>query len=167
MPCPVCICSNYKHNTFHTTLDPSTKGNIIVWEEWVTKSVPITKKCKDGSIEKKEVRNVFLEKVHTSIEKLVDLTQNHLSNFSRYIYNIKHQFERLRRLRETLTQNDVMVHIDYSENYGCKYTREIKDTRIGGGNHLIYLGGDRVESFASLSACLQHDATATWAHLDY
>jgi hypothetical protein len=23
-----------------------------------------------------------------------------------------------------------------------------------------------VESFASLSACLQHDATATWAHLD-
>lgn len=173
MSCMYRTCSSCRHKTFRTTLDPSTKGNIIIWEEWVTKSVPITKKCKDGSTEVKEVRNAFLEKRHTSIEKLVDLTQDHLSNFSRHIYNIKHQFERLRRLRESLTQNDVVVHIDYSENYACKYTREIKETHFGGGNQqvtlhtgVMYLGGGRVESFASLSHCLQHNATATWAHLD-
>lgn len=126
-----------------------------------------------GPHEVKEVRNVLLEKRHTSIEKLVELTQDHLSNFSRHIYNIKHQFERLRSLRETLTQNDVVIHIDYSENYSCKYSREIKETHFGGGNQqvtlhtgVIYHSGGRVESFASLSACLQHDATATWAHLD-
>lgn len=63
--------------------------------------------------------------------------------------------------------------MDYSENYTCKYTREIKETHFGGGNQqvtlhtgVIYLGRGRVESFVSLSACLQHNATAMWAHLD-
>ncbi|KAI4829768.1 hypothetical protein KUCAC02_001438 [Chaenocephalus aceratus] len=162
-------CSNCKDKTIQTTLDPSTKGNIIVWEEWINKSVLVAQKSKDGSTQEREVRKVFPEKRHTSI---VELTQDHLSNFSLHIYNIKHQFERLRKLRETLTQNDVVVHIDYSENYACKYTREIKETHFGGGNEqvtlhtgVIYLGSGRVESFASLSACLQHDAIATWAHL--
>ena len=78
------------------------------------------------------MKNVFLEKRHTSIDKLLNLTQDHLSTFSRHIYNIKHQFERLRRLRKTLAPNDVMVHIDYSEIYTGKYTREIKETYFGG-----------------------------------
>lgn len=171
MSCMYRTCSSCKHKTFPTTLDPSLKGNIIIWEECVTKSVP--KKGTDGSTEEKEVRNVFLEKRHTSIEKLVELTQDHLSNFSRHIYNIKHQYERLRKLRESLTQNEVVVHVDYSENYACKYTREIKETHFGGGNQqvtlhtgVIYLSGEKVKSFASLSACLQHNAIATWAHLD-
>ncbi|KAK0136538.1 hypothetical protein N1851_027353 [Merluccius polli] len=93
MSCMYRTCSNCKHKTFHTTLDPSTKGNVNIWEERVTRSVPITKKCKDGSTEEKEVRNVLIEKRHTSVEMLVDLIQDH-------IYNIKHQFERLRRLRD-------------------------------------------------------------------
>jgi len=92
---------------------------------------------------------------------------------SAHIYNIKHQYERMRKLRESLSQNEVVVHIDYCENYTCKYTREIKETHFGGGNQqvtphtgVIYLSGEKVQSFASLSACLQHNAIATWAHLD-
>ena len=166
-------CNTCKDKTFPTTLDPSTKGNIIAWDEWVTKSVPLIKKCKDGSTEEKEVKNVLLEKRHTSIEKLVELTQDHLPNLSRHIFNIKHQFERLRSLRENLNQNDIVVHIDYTEHHACKYTREIKETHFGGGNQqvtlhtgVLYVSGGKVDSFASLSACMQHDATATWAHLD-
>lgn len=111
---------------------------------------------------------MLLDKRYTSIEKLVELTQDHLPDFSRHIFNIEHQFERLRNLRD-----DVVIHIDYSENYVCKYTREIKETHFGSGNQqvtlhtgVLYLGGGKVESFASLSACMQHDAIATWAHLD-
>lgn len=171
MSCMYRTCSNCKNKKFPTTLDPSLKENIIIWEEWVTKSVP--KKSTGGPTEEKEVRNVFLEKRHTSIEKLVELTQDHLSKFSRHIYNIKHQSERLRKLRESLTENEVVVHVDYSENYACKYSREIKETHFGGGNQqvtlhtgVIYLSGGKVKSFASLSDCLQHNAIATWAHLD-
>ena len=65
------------------------------------------------------------------------------------------------------------MHVDYSENYSCKYSKEIKETHFGKGNEQVtlhtgvtYLSRGRVEAFASLSACLQHDAVATWAHLD-
>lgn len=132
-----------------------------------------TKKVTVGRTEEKEVRKAFLEKRHTSIEKLVELTQDNLSNFSRHIYNIKHQSERLRKLRESLTQNEAVVHVDYSENYACKYSREIKETHFGGGNQqvtlhtgVIYLSRGKAKSFASLSDCIQHNAIATWAHLD-
>ncbi|KAI2655701.1 hypothetical protein H4Q32_024298 [Labeo rohita] len=64
------------------------------------------------------MRNVFLEEKHTSTEKLVELTQDHLSNYSRHIYNIKHQSERLGKLRESLTQNEVVVHVDYKACHG-------------------------------------------------
>ncbi len=40
MSCMYRTCSNCKNKTFPTTLDPSLKENIIIWEEWVTKSVP-------------------------------------------------------------------------------------------------------------------------------
>lgn len=49
MTCMYRTCSNCKNKTFQATMDPSNKGNIIVWEEWVTKSVAMEKKCKDGS----------------------------------------------------------------------------------------------------------------------
>lgn len=95
-----------------------------------------------------------------------------LDKFAIHVYNIQHQFQRLKSLRESLTEKDVVIHIDYSENYSCKYSREVKDTHFGGGNEQVtihtgvkYLSGGR-KSFASLSACLKHHAIATWAHLD-
>lgn len=151
--------SKCKDKLFPITRDPSTNGNIITQDEWETKSVPLTKKYKDGAMDAKDIRNVLLEKRHTST--------------SRHIYNARHQFQRLRSLRETLTRNDIVVHIDYSEIYAYKYNREIRETHFEGGNKqvtlhigVLCLGGGKVESFASLSECLQHDATATWAHLD-
>lgn len=50
--------------------------------EWITKFVPITEKCKAGK---------------TFIDKLLDLTQDHLSDFSTYIYSIKLLFEETER----------------------------------------------------------------------
>ena len=53
------------------------------------------------------------------------------------------------------------MHVDYSENYSCKYSKEIKETHFGKGNEQVtlhtgvtYLSRGRVEAFASLSACL-------------
>lgn len=133
----------------------------------------MTKKGRDGALEEIEVKNTMLERRHTSVEKLADLAQQHLDKFAIHVYNIQHQFQRLKSLRESLTEKDVVIHIDYSENYSCKYSREVKDTHFGGGNEQVtihtgvkYLSRGHVESFASLSACLKHHAIATWAHLD-
>lgn len=47
--------TNCKQKTFYAALDP--KANIIIWEEWVTKSVP--RKFTDVSPEEKEARKVL------------------------------------------------------------------------------------------------------------
>ena len=52
--CPTCM-----DKTFPTALDPLTQGNIVTWQEWVTRSVNISKTGKDGSKVEKEVKNTF------------------------------------------------------------------------------------------------------------
>ena len=101
------------------------------------------------------------------------LSTEHLSRFQINLFNINHQYLTLKAMKEALTDNAVAVHVDYSENYSCKYSKEIKETHFGKGNEQVtlhtgvtYLSRGRVEASASLSACLQHDAVATWAHLD-
>ncbi|XP_048092646.1 uncharacterized protein LOC125289715 [Alosa alosa] len=76
-------------------------------------------------------------------------------------------------LKKNLSNNETVIHIDYSENYSCKYSREVKDTHYSGGHQQIsmhtgvrYLSRGRVECFCTISSCLRHDATATWAHLE-
>ena len=173
MSCMYGICPTCMDKMFPTTLDPLTQGNIVTWQEWVTRSVNVSKTSKDGAKVEKEVKNTFLEKRNTSIEKLMTLSTEHLPRFQIHLFNIRHQYLALKSMKESLTDNAVTVHVDYSENYSCKYSKEIKETHFGKGNEQVtlhtgvtYLSRGRVEAFASLSACLQHDAVATWAHLD-
>ncbi|MGH0127646.1 UNVERIFIED_CONTAM: hypothetical protein FKN15_071801 [Acipenser sinensis] len=79
----------------------------------------------------------------------------------------------MKELKDRLAEDEVVVHIDYSENYSCKYHKEVKETHFGGSHAqitlhtgVIYLSGGRIESFSTVSDSLQHDAVATWAHLD-
>ncbi|XP_039635664.1 uncharacterized protein LOC120545424 [Perca fluviatilis] len=112
-------------------------------------------------------RKTVLEKRTSSIERLLALTREHLPGFAIHLLNVKHQYLTLKAMKDTLTDDAVAVHVDYS----CKYAKEIKDTHFGTGNDqvtlhtgVLYFSGGRVPE--SLSDCLQHDVVATWAHLD-
>ena len=90
-----------------------------------------------------------------------------------YKCSIGHQFTCLKTLKDSLTKDQVVVHVDYSENYNCKWSKEVKDTHFGGSHQqvtihtgVLYCSGGKVESFATLSESLQYDAITTWAHLD-
>lgn len=65
----------------------------------------------------------------------------------------------------------IIVHCDFSENYTCKYFREIQTCHFGDNKKqislhagVLYIGTDTVP-FATISPDLQHDATAIWSHL--
>lgn len=165
-------CAACKDREFPTAVDQDNKGNIITWQEWVTRTITVQTTGKAATREK-EVKNTALETRSTSIERLVAVTKEQLPNFAAHIFNIRHQFSALKTMKEGIHDDDVMVHIDYSENWSCKYAREVKDTHFGGGNQQVtlhtgvfYNSKGRAEAFASVSASLQHDATATWAHLE-
>ncbi|MGH0170200.1 UNVERIFIED_CONTAM: hypothetical protein FKN15_058735 [Acipenser sinensis] len=170
-----CMYGQYPHckgKAFLYSLDPSTKNNVVGWKEWVTRSTPMTRKTKDGS-EEYDMKVTALEKKFATAEKLLDFTRVSLPNFCVHIYNISHQYDRMNKLKQSLADEEAIIHIDYSENYSCKYYKEVKEIHFGGSHQqvtlhtgVLYLSGGRVESFASLSSSLQHDAVATWAHLE-
>lgn len=51
MSCMYGRCQKCTEKTFPTSLDPLTQGNTVIWQEWVTRSVTVTKTLKDGSTE--------------------------------------------------------------------------------------------------------------------
>lgn len=43
-----------------------------------------------------------------------------------------HQKQVMKRLKGEFRDIDLIMHIDFAENYGCKYGREIQETHFGG-----------------------------------
>ncbi|CAG9791138.1 unnamed protein product [Diatraea saccharalis] len=80
--------------------------------------------------------------------------------------------------RETygLTETEIALHIDFSENYACKYHEEIQSVHFGGSRnqvtlhtavlyHLTFNKDKNITSFCTVSSDLQHGPAAIWAHL--
>lgn len=94
----------------------------------------------------------------------------------KHFATIKHQFKFIKNLKESMTEEELLVHIDFSENYSCKYATEIQAIHFGGSRNQVtihtgvayYLNRDKDRttfSFATTSASLRHDPSSIWAHL--
>jgi hypothetical protein len=70
-----------------------------------------------------------------------------------------------------LSDNDLLVHIDFSENYACKYAKEIQSVHFGGNRTHITLhtgmiySKTRKEAFCTITTNLHHDPVAVFTHL--
>lgn len=85
---------------------------------------------------------------------------------------IVNQFSQLKKLRMKMEENEVIVHMDFSENYACKYESEIQSFHFGGRRQQISLhttavqfketntGPLRTKSFYTFSKNLSHDPVA-------
>lgn len=72
-----------------------------------------------------------------------------------------------------MKENEAMVHIDFSENYACKYDKEIQSVHFGPSQTqitlhtgVIYYKGDCTTSFCTVSDCTNHGPPAIWANLN-
>lgn len=84
------------------------------------------------------------------------------------------QYEAYRQLRENLRKNECLLHVDFSENYSCKYSQEIQAVHFGGSHQqatlhtgVLYTAADQSPAtFCSISPSRRHDPPAIEAHLD-
>lgn len=71
-----------------------------------------------------------------------------------------------------LDVNEAVIHVDFSENYGCKNSLELQSAHFGSSNVQVTLhtgvmyNVDGLQSFAIISKSQRHDAVAVWAHLE-
>nr|CAI5869416.1 unnamed protein product [Callosobruchus analis] len=81
------------------------------------------------------------------------------------------QYNSIKRLKQSLTEKDVIVHMDFSENFATKYNKEIQAFHFGGSRTQISLHTvvlylkDSTSSHCTISSNLSHGVGAIWAHL--
>jgi len=150
-----------------TELTVTSGESITVWSEWGNEiehyekkgethaSKRMIKKCKNGTV-----------------QELKDIFEQEMNVFAKHVFIIRHQFRMYRELKTTLTSEEAVVHIDFSENWVGKYSAEIQSMHFGASQQQITIHtgvayfADCHLSFASISPELQHGPQAIWAHLE-
>lgn len=75
-----------------------------------------------------------------------------------------------------MTENEVMIQVDFSENYKTKYAKEIQSSHFVKNQLTVHTGvyhsgsGNigsllQITSFATISKNLDHQAHAVWTHM--
>ena len=85
-----------------------------------------------GKEENYDVNICVKEYVTSTLWDLHEKLQNGIkTRFAQYIFNINHQYWVLRDLRQNLHNDEVIIHIDFSENYSCKYSQDVQSVHFG------------------------------------
>ncbi|KAL7380022.1 hypothetical protein ABVT39_010110 [Epinephelus coioides] len=139
------------------------EATLITWQQW-SRVV--------SSEEGKTFTN--FEKVTQSgkCDDLLALLNKKLDSLAKHQFNWLHKVKTLRELKETLREDEVCIHVDFSENYGCKLNSEIQAFHFGGSRKQVtihtcvaYTASSSI-SYATLSASPRHDERAVWAHME-
>ena len=49
----------------------------------------------------------------------------------KHLFNIHHQYTQLQFLYRSLKEDEAILHIDYAENWQCKYAKEVQQVHFG------------------------------------
>lgn len=146
-------------------------GDTIVYERWVTKNVNVIIKGQE-----KQVKKTIKEKVKTSQLLLTNILKLNLPIYMQHLANHYNQLRAINFIKQNLTSSDGLLHIDFSENYGCKYGTEIKSAHFGGSkgqlslHTCVYYSQQSQSSIKTTCICtvsqdLRHDPVLICAHL--
>ncbi|CAG9787325.1 unnamed protein product [Diatraea saccharalis] len=165
--CTTCQNEEIKLNTL-------IKDGYITYERWVTKNNKIIVK----GMEKVCKRSVK-ENVKTTVTSLVHLLHINLPVYMKHVGNFVHQVRSIHALKEKLSPSEGLLHIDFSENYNCKYSAEIQSAHFGGSkiqlslHTCVYYSNNsqppdrhlKTTSLCTVSENLRHDPILICAHL--
>ena len=77
----------------------------------------------------------------------------------------------MKTLKKFLTDNEILLHIVFSENYNCKYAAEPQSVHFGASRDSVTLHTNIAYfikskmSFCTISKSLRHDSAAIIVHL--
>jgi hypothetical protein len=147
-------------------------GKIVEWREWKSDVIEKEKISENGEIIKTK-HNVTVKKTETgTITTLVNELQQDITRLARHEFNISHQYLQLKHLKDSCKTNELILHIDFSENYLCKYKSEIQSVHFGFSKRQISIHTvmaythQKSKAFATISDNTSHKVVGIWAHLE-
>lgn len=135
-----------------------------------------------GTEEKAKMDDQEGPKVKISVKQIVEGTQEqlaeqfytHLSKFKKHSFNIRQQYAYYRELRKSMATDECLIHIDFSENFTCKYSSEIQAVHFGSSlqqatlhTGILCVGGSQEPTcFSTISPSKHKSPAAIWEHLN-
>lgn len=105
------------------------------------------------------------------LNEAIELFKNELDKFLEHEFRILHQKTFMKNLTKNISNEEIVVLMDFSENYSCKYSTEVQSVHFGASRSqitlhtgILYAVG-RTEGFCTLSKSLRHDPVAVTAHI--
>lgn len=161
-------CENCKENKMLYYVSEDMWNQNFNYEQWITK-----KEKREHAKTKKEilVQRTVKEKIAVKPEKLIHELNTFIPKMLRHILNISHQFSVIKQLKADLGQHEIFIHVDFSENYSCKYAKEAQSVHFGASREQITLhtgmmySQSKKQGFCTISKSMRHDPSAIIAHL--
>ncbi|KAK3751915.1 hypothetical protein RRG08_047188 [Elysia crispata] len=148
----------------------------VSWFQWKTK------KEKRILLNNKEKQVSFItkESVSGSIMQLCKEFCQNMTVYKRHVYNINSQFKHFEKIKHNLKPNEMLVHIDFAQNYLGKLHTEVQSKHFGASKTQVslHIGFYQVSSqdkdssektffsFCGVSDSLKHTPSAIWAYLE-
>ena len=165
--CMMRLCDSCQDRHIFFSDSAAKDDHVVVWSEWTTSMHEYEK---NGEVKSSKVTTKCLKR-GTVKELKAEFDASVRSDFAAHVYTLRHQFRAYKSLKDDLHSNEAVVHVDFSENYECKFAAEIQSAHFGASHHQVTIHTgvvyktDGHQSFASISDSLRHDPAAIWAHM--
>lgn len=146
----------------------------VIYEQWNQVKEKITLRNRKQKI----VTHWAKEQVNSTRFSAVDFLESQIDKFMNHEGIMIHQARQFKFLKMNMTETDVLIHCDFSENYSAKLSTEIQSFHFGGSRKQFTLHTVQVyykktaysplqsQSICTLSAVNDHGAHAVWAHMN-
>ncbi|VEN64132.1 unnamed protein product, partial [Callosobruchus maculatus] len=159
--CDACCVKALRYSEFNN-------ASTILCKQWTNKREVITD---NKTNMQRFITKYRKETIQITPRDLILELEHDLKTFFRHVFNMVHQYNSIRQMKESLTEMDAIIHMDFSENYSTKYNKEIQAFHFGGSRTqislhtvVLYLKG-ATSSHCTISSNLSHGAGSIWAHL--
>lgn len=125
----------------------------------------------------KQINRLVKISKQQNLKNVVEQLEKMAPDFLAREGNVLHQHCAMRHLKTTLSDHEVLIHCDFSENYSTKYSAEVQAIHFGVNCSQISLHTTMIYfkkryssilftiSFCAMSENLEHGTAAVWAHL--
>lgn len=120
-------------------------------------------------------------------KELILIFQSDLKKYMNHVLNIRNQYKKVNLIKKELSETEVLIHMDFSQNFERKYHRAVQSAHFGASKEQLSLytvvvhirspnsgncqSSDEENKVSTISFCtvtdnLRHDPPAICAHLD-
>lgn len=160
-------CEMCKHTNFPLKA-PYTPETVVTYAQW---GMEERQRVEAG--ESVSFKITVKKSMESTLGNLIDKFNDQLVKFKRHSFNIRQQFAFSRALKAGISDNECIIHVDFSENYACKWSSEIQAAQFGGSHQqavlhtgVLYTAPNCTPTcFCTVTGSRQKGPAAIWEHL--